>query len=223
MSLTYEQSLKAATTVQESVIDTNNSISVMSLRSPLSASDNWTAITDMGYRFYNNEYNDENYSSVDELKNIVLDSSQFNITQEQNSQYIPFQMPRYYDGFDLTNTKLSIYYVNKNKDSHSDVPVDVYYNDEYIRFAWLVSEFATQVAGILQFEIHAEGTNSKGEPYTWKSKSIDKLNVLQSLEDVAVGEIGLSEEEIEGWYNKIQLESQNAQSASASAQASAAE
>ena len=180
--------------------------------------DNWTPITDKDYRFYNDEYTDTNYSSVDELKNIVLDSSQFNITQEKNSQYIPFQMPRYYDGFDLTKTKLSIYYVNKNKDSHSDIPVDVYYNDDYIRFAWLVSEFATKVAGILQFEIHADGVNSKGESYTWKTKSIDKLNVLQSLEDIAIGEIGLSEDEIKGWYNQIEYQSQLAQQAAANAQ-----
>ena len=46
-------------------------------------------------------------------KDIKLDGKQFNITQEENSQYIPFEMPRYYDGFDLKGTKLSIYYVNK--------------------------------------------------------------------------------------------------------------
>lgn len=222
MALSYEQSLQATTTEEVNSV-ASNSAAVMSLRSTLSNSDNWTAITDQGYRFYNNEYSDAGYSSIDELKNISLDSSQFNITQEQNSQYIPFQIPRYYDGFDLKDTKLSIYYINKNKDSHSDVPVDVYYNDEYIRFAWLVSEFATQVAGTLQFEIHARGTNSKGETYIWKSKPTDKLNVLQSLEDVAIGEIGLSEEEIEGWYNKIQLEAYNAQSAAVSAKASAEE
>ena len=236
MSLSFSESLAnsienatATMAVEEINMDDVSAemptVRAYSLRSvaALSDSDNWTAITDKDYRFYNNEYRDDNYSSVDEQKNIVLDPSQFNITQEQNSQYIPFKMLRYYDGFDLKDTKLSIYYVNKNKDFHADVPVDVYYNDEYIKFAWLVSEFATQVAGILQFEIHADGFNSKNEPYTWKSRPIDKLNVLQSLEDVAVGEIGLSEEEIENWYNKIQFESQKAQSAAANAQASADE
>lgn len=227
MSLSFSKSLANSTENMAIVSDMSAEATVKaySLRSvaPLSDSDSWTAITDKDYRFYNNEYNDDNYSNIDEQKNIVLDPTQFNITQEQNSQYIPFQMPRYYDGFDLKDTKISIYYVNKNKDFHTDIPVDVYYNDDYIKFAWLVSEFATQVAGVLQFEIHAEGVNSKGEPYTWKSKSIDKLNVLQSLEDVAVGEIGLSEEEIENWYNKIQLESQKAQSAATRAENAANE
>ena len=232
MALSFSESLAknkenttATTSVEETIAEETPTVMAYSLRSvaALSDLDGWTPIEDKGYRFYDNEYKDDNYSTVDEQKNIVLDPSQFNITQEQNSQYIPFKIPRYYDGFDLVNTKLSIYYVNKNKDFHNDIPVDVYYNDGYIKFAWLVSEFATQVAGILQFEIHAEGTNSKGEPYTWKSKSIDKLNVLQSLEDVAVGEIGLSEEEIESWYNKIQFESQVAQSAAVTAQNAADE
>ena len=232
MGLSFSESLAnskenttATTSVEEIIVEETPTVMAYSLRSVAASTDteNWTPITDKDYRFYNEEYSDGNYSSVDEQKNIALDSSQFNITQEQNSQYIPFKMPRYYDGFDLKNTKLSIYYVNKNKDFHADTPVDVYYNDEYIKFAWLVSEFATQVAGVLQFEIHAEGTNSKGEPYTWKSKSIDKLNVIQSLESVAVGEIGLSEEEIESWYNKIQFETQVAQSAAVTAQNAANE
>ena len=234
MSLSFKDSLEQSSSENTEISTTSvgndvnmESMPVMaySLRSvsTLSSLDGWTPIEDKGYRFYNDEYSDENYSNVDELKNIILDSNQFNITQEQNSQYIPFKMPRYYDGFDLTKTELSIYYINKNKEFHTDIPVDVYYNDEYIRFAWLVSQFATKVAGMLQFEIHAKGINNKGESYTWKSKPVDKLNVLQSLESVTVGEIGLSEEEVEGWFNKIQLESQNAQTAAASAQSSANE
>lgn len=226
MSLSFKDSLVNSSTNSDTMNTDSETASVMaySLGSvSLLANDGWTAIEDREYRFYNNEYSDESYSTIDELKNITLDSKQFNITQEQNSQYIPFQMPRYYDGFDLVKTRLSIYYVNENKDAHSDIPVDVYYNDEYIRFAWLVSEFATQVAGILKFEIHADGVNNKGESYTWKSKSIDKLNVLQSLEDVALGEIGVSEEELESWYNRIQFETQQAQIYASNAQSSADE
>ena len=237
MSLSFKDSLEnnkanveavADETVSEN-LEANNmeapSVMAYSMRSiPVMANalynaENWQIVPNSNYyKYYNDEYSDSNFSTIDESKNIILDPSQFNITQEKNSQYIPFQIPRYYDGFDLTKTKLGIYYVNKNKDYHTDIPVDVYYNDDYIRFAWLVSEFATQVAGVLQFEIHAVGTNSKGESYTWKSKSIDKLNVLQSLEDVAIGEIGLSEEEIESWYNQIVAASTDAINASINAQ-----
>ena len=70
MGLTYEQSLKAAATTNNVASNMDNSMSVMSFRSPMMVSEDWVAITDMGYRFYNNEYSDTNYSSVDELKNI---------------------------------------------------------------------------------------------------------------------------------------------------------
>ena len=53
-----------------------------------------------GYTQYS-QYTDDKYSMVDTNKNITMDSSQINITQEKNSQYIPFQMPRYYDGIDF--------------------------------------------------------------------------------------------------------------------------
>ena len=132
-------------------------------------------------------------------------------------------MPRFSDGFDLAETEITVFYVNENKKSHTDVPVDVYFNDEYIRFAWLVSPFATQLAGLLKFEIHGRGENSKGEVYVWKSKSYDKLNVLQSLQEVADGEIGLSEEEISDWYGKIQIETIKAQEAAKDAQEAADE
>ena len=169
MSLTFSESLaksQANTTetasTETTVVEETPTVMAYSLRSVAAISDteNWTPIEDKGYHFYNGEYSDDNYSTIDAQKNITLDSSQFNITQEQNSQYIPFKMPRYYDGFDLKDTTLSIYYVNKNQDFHADIPVDVYYNDEYIKFAWLVSKFATQIAGVLQFEIHAKGFNS---------------------------------------------------------------
>ena len=116
MSLSFEDSLQTADSgntmnnVNSEISSDNLSIALLS-----SGFDGWTAVTDndKDYRFYNDEYSDENYSTVDELKNINLDSKQINITQEQNSQYIPFLMPRYYDGFDLTKAKLQNWWLGK--------------------------------------------------------------------------------------------------------------
>ena len=60
-----------------------------------------------GYTQYS-QYTDDKYSMVDTNKNITMDSSQINITQEKNSQYIPFQMPRFYDGIDLSAREMTI-------------------------------------------------------------------------------------------------------------------
>ena len=43
------------------------------------------------YEIYQN-YSDINYSTIDESKTISLDMSQINLTQEVNSQLIPFEL-----------------------------------------------------------------------------------------------------------------------------------
>lgn len=196
MSLSFKDSLKMAIEEKSQVeVQTDNatsisvdedipaaSISTFSLRSTYATatdSDGW--ILDEKYLFYE-DYNDDSLSIVDDLKNITVDQNQINITQEDHSQFIPFEMNRYYDGFDLTTTNLLIYFVNReNKDGYA-TPVNVYYNDSKIKFAWLVDANATALEGKLKFEIHAIGVNSKGDNYVWKTKSNEELNILKSLQ-----------------------------------------
>ena len=139
-----------------------------------------------GYVRYS-AFSDDNISIVNDTKDIALDPKQFNITQEENSQYIPFEMPRYYDGFDLVNTILSIHYNTKNGRHGASKPVNVTFNDEKIRFGWLIDAGATLDVGTLEFEIHAYGTVTGSDgisrAYTWKTKSNKNLNVLQSMCD----------------------------------------
>lgn len=217
MSLSFEDSLKnnkdVTPVINEEINIVNENIeptSVMaySMRSVpmlLNDGETWNKVNNSSYLYYEDEYKDDNFSVVDENKNIVLNQNQINITQEQNSQYIPFKMPRRYDGFDLINTTISIYYVNKNNQYGEDYPVDVYYNDDTIKFAWLVSDKATIVSGVLRFEIHAKGKNNKGNTYIWKTKSIANLNVIQSLEEVAGDMISITKEEADNLYNTINI------------------
>lgn len=130
---------------------------------------------------YYSEYSDDNVSTINETKDVLLDPTQVNLTQESNSQFIPFKVKRYYDGFDLLNTSILIHFVNKDGYEENSSAINVYYNDEYIRFGWLVNKNATSVAGVLDFEIMAVGTNSKSEEYVWKTKP-SSLNILKSLE-----------------------------------------
>ena len=127
------------------------------------------------------KYHDDKYSSIDELKNITVDSSQINLTQEQNSQYIPFRMPRYYDGIDLMDMMLQVHYINKDKEENYSTPINVSYNDTTIIFGWLVDANVTNVDGEVDFEITATGANERGDNYVWKSRPNGKLNILKSL------------------------------------------
>lgn len=137
-----------------------------------------------GYTYYP-QFADDNISIINDKKEISLNDRQFNISQEENSQYIPFEMPRKYDGFDLVDTVISIHYTRKSGAHGSDKPVNVTYNDEKIRFAWLVDADATVEVGKLEFEIHAYGTITGSDNitrgYTWKTATNGTLNVLKSL------------------------------------------
>ena len=144
----------------------------------------WTRVTDPKYAWFD-EFTDDKISYVDENKDITIDNSQINISQESKSQFIPFEMPRYYDGIDLTKMAISIHFTNSDKQHAASPAVNVQYNNDKIRFAWLVDANATHIDGNIQFEIHADGAISdntgKSYEYRWKSKPTDKFNIVKSL------------------------------------------
>ena len=148
-------------------------------------------------------FSDDNISTISDTKDISLNRKQLSITQEINSQYIPFEMPRYYDGFDLKDTDIWIHYVTSGKNHGATRAINVRYNNEKIRFGWLIEGGSTIDAGALKFEIHATGSflNKNKEPiaYVWKSKSDANLIVLQSIcpDDEIVNEIN------DSWIEKV--------------------
>ena len=94
------------------------------------------------YLWYS-QYNDDAFSTIDEMKNVVMDESQINITQETNSQVIPFKMPRRYDGIDLMQMMLQVHYLNVDGQEAYATPINVTYNEDTIRFYWLVTNSVT--------------------------------------------------------------------------------
>ena len=132
------------------------------------------------YEWYNS-YSDENFSIVDDSKNISVNEKQLNLTQETNSQFIPFELSRYYDGIDLMEMSFRVHYVNAEGGEHYSTPINVTYSENKIRFGWLVDEYATALEGDLKFEIVANGTNEKGQNYIWKTRPNGKVNILKSL------------------------------------------
>lgn len=142
-------------------------------------SENWTL--DSTYK-YCPEYSDEVLLYVDDRKNIVAPSEKVYVTQGTNSDFIPFEIPRYYDGFDLRGTSIVIHFRNKNYYDDYSSPINVYYSEDKIRFGWLVDSRATIVDGIVSFEIEAAGTNSVGDIYEWRTKPSDCVSVLKSLQ-----------------------------------------
>ncbi len=137
-----------------------------------------------GYTQYS-QYTDDKYSMVDTNKNITMDSSQINITQEKNSQYIPFQMPRFYDGIDLSAREMTISIRCSDKltggTPHEYNVINVKRNSSYIRFGWLIDEAVTIKPGDYIFEIRVVGQVGDLK-YAWTTRPNGKINVLQGID-----------------------------------------
>jgi len=132
------------------------------------------------------DYSDDQWSYINKNKDIQLDANQINITQESNSQVIPFEMPRYYDGIDLLQMTIQIHYLNADREENYASPINVSYSNTKIRFYWLVANDATAKEGELQFEIMASGAvnvpnTSTTKSYLWRTRPNGRLNVLKSL------------------------------------------
>lgn len=179
MALSFEESKKQLIQQNETVARP-----MMMATRMMATVSGWTRVTDPEYAWFD-EFTDDKISYVDENKDITIDGSQINISQESKSQFIPFEMPRYYDGIDLTKMAISIHFTNSDKQHAASPAVNVQYNNDKIRFAWLVDANATHIDGNLQFEIHADGAISdntgKSYEYRWKSKPTDKFNIVKSL------------------------------------------
>ena len=152
------------------------------------------------------DFSKEGLSYIDEDKNITVHESCVNLSQEDHSQYIPFEMERYYHGIDLMEMRLQIYFVNSQMGANFSEPINVSYSDYRIRFGWLVDRNATAVSGTLMFEIRAIGTvpyedgkqnAEKDLQYVWKSNSNSQITIRKSL----AGETTFTP--TEDWYAKL--------------------
>lgn len=142
------------------------------------------------YTWYD-EFTDNDFSTVTENKEISINANQINITQENNSQVIPFEMPRYYDGIDLMKMTIQVHYVNAKNEENYAAPVNVSYSSDKIRFYWMVSDSATVKEGNLQFEIMAVGAitvpnTSTTKNYLWRTCPNNQLTVLKALSGTAM-------------------------------------
>ena len=181
MALSFEESKKQASNLAATpmVMSLSNDITTFAV-----TNESFTKDTTGRYAYFN-DYIDDKISYVDDNKNITVDNSQVNISQESNSQFIPFEMARKYDGIDLADMALSIHFTTSDGQHFASKPVNVEYSNDKIRFAWLVDTNATHISGNIKFEIHADGSisDSTGTSYgyRWKSKSTDKFNIIKSL------------------------------------------
>ena len=150
-------------------------------------------IKHLGY-VHKEEYHDAIDNLIDN-KTLKIDETNLVVKGESNSQYIPFIIDRYYDGVDLTTKIIQIHYLNVEAQGDYSQAINVEYNDEKIRFGWLVPPEACLKGGDLKVSVEIMGQNSSDETYIWKS-FVYYMRVEVAL-DTAEGIIYPGDE----WYN----------------------
>lgn len=129
----------------------------------------WTKLPDYKEK---DVYSDMDYT-VD-LQNKTIQSLEDNVSTfgEQNSQYISFMLDRFYDGVDLKDMRFRVQYELDDGVGSVDNLVNGYYNEEYLKFGWVVPIEATQLSGTIKVMLFCTGTLLE-EDYILKTKPIE--------------------------------------------------
>ena len=101
------------------------------------------------------------------------------VTGEINSQEIEFSIPRYYDNVDLLDKKFNILYQTRGGIFKVEA-IDVAYNDEEIRFNWLMNEDATMYPGKIVATVKIEGKDEQDKDYVMKTMNFS-VDVEEAL------------------------------------------
>ena len=121
-------------------------------------------------------------------------SGQTLVAGEENSQYIRFTMPRFWDGIDISDKSIKV--VHQLTDQYfgkSDV-INGEMTEDAVRFGWVVPKTACCITGTLLFVIAVSG-----EDYVLKTQ-ITEAPVLKSLDP----EHDIPEPSQEIWYIDFQ-------------------
>lgn len=144
---------------------------------------------------HSNSYSDDMIFEVSkEDKSISVIRKQTLISGERNSQYITFQMSRYYDGIDLSEKNIEVIYVTETGISDINKVINVRRNEEYLLFGWVVPGGALQDPGTLSFCIEFAG-----DEYVMKTMPVE-VEVFDGMNgsDIMVEPTG------QVWYMQIQ-------------------
>ena len=112
-------------------------------------------------------------------KNVVVGDIGKIVMGEINSQEIEFSIPRFYDNVDLLDKNFYILYQTKGGIFKVEA-IDKAYNDDEIRFNWLIDENATMYSSPITACVQIQGTDELGKAYVLKS-GLFKINVEEAL------------------------------------------
>lgn len=173
----------------------------------------WTAISGSTPQDYTDTLVFEMSAEAKKLEKIV---GQALVAGEENSQYIKFVLPRYWDGIDISGKTFSIEYALAGTYYGTSEAVNAEMSTDQVRFGWVVPETACAISGTLFFVLKIESTD-----YVLKSQIAD-TPVFKTID---VGDV-VPEPTKEAWYRdfaaRVEAAIDDAEAALAGAQAAQA-
>lgn len=152
-----------------------------------------------GYE-HDNSYADSLIFEVDpKTKTIAQLRDQVLIAGEVMSQYIAFNIPRYFDGIDLSEKNIEVLYISPDNFSDVNTVINAERNDDTLAFGWVVPGEALTSPGTLAFSIQFSG-----EKYKLKTRTIE-LEIYDGMKSTDILPEPLEQE----WYIKLQEEFEN--------------
>lgn len=144
-----------------------------------------------------NDYSDTLVFKISQKdKRIETIKEQPLLTGEQNSQYIRFELPRYYDGIDLSEKSIEVIYIAPDSSGDINKVINVQRSENTIQFGWVVPGPALLTAGVLAFCIEFVS-----DAYTLKTRQIE-LEVVDGMDGSAVVPEPVEQE----WYVLLRAE-----------------
>ena len=146
--------------------------------------------TELPFYTQYNRYTDDNIVVIDNERNIP-EITQKVLKGDIRSQYITFEVQRYWDGEDITDKLITVRWFNEENVADGGIITDICdarYNDDVVRFAWLLDSAVASVAGTVGFLFMVSGENEVEDSYILKTE-LGKLTVGDSMDNDANGEM----------------------------------
>lgn len=105
------------------------------------------------------------------------------VVGDKNVNRINFQMPRYYNGFDMSKFKTRINYVNaKGKPNYYTV-TDLTIKDDLLIFSWLVDTDVVAYVGTVAFSVNMVLAGDDGvTKQAFNTSNVEKLKALEGIQ-----------------------------------------
>lgn len=105
------------------------------------------------------------------------------VVGDKNVNRINFQMPRYYNGFDMSKFTTKVNYINANSNMNYYAVTDLIVENDTILFTWLIDSDAVAYAGTVMFSVNMFIADSNGKiTQAFNTSNKGKMTVLEGIQ-----------------------------------------